>query len=120
MESSGGSADARPACQRPFFLASGTLAAECPDPSCGIRLPKRFGLAAETVIPIVGAGNVGKTQLMYRLYQDLCELIPAYGGTITLEGDSKDRLEDIGQKLADTNAPAKTSPTTSPRLMYCT
>jgi hypothetical protein len=93
-----------------LLLGTGTLAAECPDPGCGIRLPERFGMAPEMVIPIVGAGNVGKTQLMYRLYQDLCELLPVYGGTVTLEGHSKDRLDEIGQELDDLTKPPKTRP----------
>jgi Double-GTPase 2 len=93
-----------------LLLGTGTLAAECPDPDCGIRLPERFGLAAEIVIPIVGAGNAGKTQLMYRLYQDLSELLPVYGGTITLESGSKERLDRISAELKNLNTPSKTSP----------
>lgn len=99
-------------CREPLptslLLGTGTLAAECPD--CGAGLPESFGAVPQVVIPFVGAGNVGKTQLMYRLYQTLSELVPACGGTISLESDSKERLDQIGLKLRGTRTPGKTAP----------
>lgn len=98
-----------------LLFGAGELTAECPD--CGVRLPHGFGAAGEIVVPFVGAGNVGKTQLMFRLYQTLSELVPACGGSIEVEDHSKVRLDRIADNLKDdTEAsdeiknPGKTSP----------
>jgi hypothetical protein len=97
-----------------LFGAAG-LTAECPN--CGVRLPHGFGAAGEIVVPFVGAGNVGKTQLMFQLYQTLSELVTACGGSIEVESYSKERLDRIANNLkngsevsGEVKNPGKTSP----------
>lgn len=89
-----------------LLLGSGRLAASCPE--CGAGLPPGFGKVPDISIPFFGAVNVGKTQLMYGLIQTVCELVTVSGGTVAFEGDTKERLDRIGDVLKVTGHPAKT------------
>ena len=89
-----------------LLLGSGRLAASCPE--CGAGLPPGFGKIPDISIPFFGAVNVGKTQLMYGLIQTVRELVTASGGTVGFEGDTKERLDRIGDVLKVTGHPAKT------------
>lgn len=89
-----------------LLFGAGRLAAVCPN--CGAGLPRKFGTVPDITIPLFGAVNVGKTQLMYRLTQALYELVTTSGGKVTFEGDTKERLNRIGDHLTVTGQPAKT------------
>lgn len=101
-------------CQARFktslLIGAVKLVAECP--GCGARLPSRFGVAPEIVIPFFGGLNAGKTQLMYTLAKTLHILVTVSGGSIEFEDDAKERLDRIETDLAINGRPDKTLPET--------
>jgi hypothetical protein len=92
-----------------LLMGAGSLLAECPH--CRRLLPSHFGRDPVIVIPFFGAKNVGKTQLMYTFVEALETLTASYGGELEFaDGDSADRLTEIGAELAAEGRPPITLP----------
>jgi hypothetical protein len=92
-----------------LLFGASRLTAVCP--WCGARLPRRFGRAAEIVVPFFGSIKAGKTQLMYMLTSALSELAAATGGTVLPADDAnRDEIERLRGRMSITGAPGPTTP----------
>jgi hypothetical protein len=81
-------------------------------PNCDAYLPRMFGRAAEIVVPIFGATNVGKTRLMYMMVLALQEWVHDQHGKVLYIGDASERLDVIGDALRTSEHTEKTVPGT--------
>jgi hypothetical protein len=79
-------------------------------PRCGAYLPRKFGRAAEIVVPIFGATNVGKTRLMYMMVSALRDRVHSQHGKIVYIGDASERLDVIEDALKAGQNVEKTVP----------
>jgi hypothetical protein len=79
-------------------------------PNCDAYLPRMFGRAAEIVVPIFGATNVGKTRLMYMMVLALKEWVHDQHGKVIYIGDASERLDIIGDALRMSQHTEKTVP----------
>lgn len=91
-----------------LIFGASRLTAVCP--RCGVRLPSRFGKAAEIVIPLFGSVKAGKTRLVYMLVMAIQELVTANGGTAELVDDTKEEINRIAEQVSMTGSPGPTVP----------
>ena len=92
-----------------LMLGSHKLEAFCP--KCGAPLPAGSGAAREIVLPVFGAGNAGKTQLMVLLVLAALERVESSGGAARAEpdDDTRDWIKTQSQKLSTSGRPDKTT-----------
>ena len=99
-------------CRKRFstMLLTGAAKLQGVCPNCDAYLPRKFGRAAEIVIPIVGATNGGKTRLMYMMVLALREWVHDKQGKVIYIGDASERLDIIGDALRTSQHTEKTVP----------
>jgi hypothetical protein len=94
----------------PTMLLTGAAKLQGVCPKCNAYLPRMFGRAAEIVVPIFGAQNVGKTRLMYMMILALKEWVYDQHGKVIYIGDAGERLDAIEDALRTSQHTEKTLP----------
>jgi hypothetical protein len=95
------------------MLGSHRLDAFCP--KCEEPLPGGSGGEREIVLPVFGASNAGKTQLMVLLVQAVQEKAERMAGTAELGDDyTRDWIKEQSRRIAASGMPHKTGPDLRP------
>lgn len=96
-----------------LMLGSHRLDAFCP--KCEEPLPGGSGGEREIVLPVIGASNAGKTQLMVLLAQAVREKAERMAGTAEPGDDyTRDWIKEQSRRLAASGMPQKTGPELRP------
>lgn len=91
-----------------LMLGSHRMPGYCP--KCHEPLPPGSGEAREIVLPVFGASNAGKTQLMVLLAQAAQEQFERTGATVEPGDDyTRDWINEQTRQLASTGMPQKTA-----------
>ncbi len=100
-----------------LMLGSHRMAGYCP--KCNEPLPAESGKAREIVLPVFGASNAGKTQLMVLLAHAAQERFGRTGVPVEPGDDyTRDWFDEQSKRLADTGKPQKTAVDLRPPFVF--
>lgn len=93
----------------PLLLGRPRMAAYCPNPGCGVRLPELAGAIRETILPVLGGTRAGRTRLVTTLAATLRDSTAGPG--LTLASADQVTAVRLGDLEDDVSSGASTLPT---------
>jgi hypothetical protein len=85
----------------PLLLGRYRMAAHCPDPGCGVRLPELAGAIPEIILPVLGGPRAGRTRLVTALAATLRDSTAGPGPTLApADQVTAVRLSDLEDDIA--------------------